>query len=480
MNGVTVSDVLPTTQLTSPDLVKVTPSISPAATNVTSLTPGPITSLSDVVNLPVGSSIVYVISGTVSGTATGTLSNTATLTVPTGETNSGNSSATDTDTLTKADLVLSVSGQTTAVTGQNVIYGINVTNYGPGTAQGTVVTDTLPAGMTFVSATSSNAAMLPVATTVNANGTTTVTFTGASMGVGTAASSAEAITIDATVNSSAATGATLTNSVSVATPTTQAANSGHSPVGSASFATQVNVNGASLVPSVLSPGKMDLVITDGGSAANTVIALPSAGKYLIYTNGRLQGSFLPTGRIVVYGNWAKNSMAFSEDLLTTVSLPVWLYGGSGRNYLYGGSGNNVIVGGSGMNYIWSGAGRSLLIGGGGGGSPNYILGSTGSNIEISGTTSYDANQAALNAILQEWDGANGDAFNVRVQKITKTGMMVNGANVVLNSTTIQRVAAYEYLYGGLGQNMFFATETGSVFDRDYVIGCKKTDVLMQS
>jgi hypothetical protein len=38
--------------------------------------------------------------------------------------------------------------------------------------------------------------------------------------------------------------------------------------------------------------------------------------------------------------------------------------------------------------------------------------------------------------------------------------------------TIQRVAAYEYLYGGSGQNLFFATQTGSTFDRDYVIGCR--------
>jgi len=131
----------------------------------------------------------------------------------------------------------------------------------------------------------------------------------------------------------------------------------------------------------------------------------------------------------------------------------------------------VIVGGPGTNYISGGSGRNLLIGGGGSnGGLNYIMGTTGDNIEISGTTSYDANQAALCAILKEWD--SGDSYSVRVQKITQTGLNVNGSTVVLNSSTIQRAAAREYLFGGMGQNLYFANETGSFFDRDYVIGRK--------
>ena len=122
---------------------------------------------------------------------------------------------------TLADLVVSTSGQKTAVSGRDVIYAINVTNYGPGTAQNVVVTDMLPAGTTFVSATSSNAAMLPVATTVNAGRDHHRHLHRGVDGRRPAASS-ESIVIDATVNSNVASGATLTNNVAVTTPTTQA------------------------------------------------------------------------------------------------------------------------------------------------------------------------------------------------------------------------------------------------------------------
>jgi uncharacterized repeat protein (TIGR01451 family) len=365
-----------------------------------------------------------------------------------------------------ADLVVTTSGQKTAVSGRDVMYAINVTNYGPSTAQNVVVTDTLPVGTKFVSATSSNAAMLPLATTVNLDGTTTVTFTGASMGVAPAASS-ESIVIDATVNSNVASGATLTNNVAVTTPTTQAQAKGcPKPLGCASLTTHINMNGASLVPSMQTPGMMDLVITDGPVSRNTIMVLPSGCNEMVIIDGRMQGTFACTGRIVVYGD--DNDY---EWISPAITRSAWLYGGSGTNYLYGGGGNDVIVGGPGTNYISGGSGRNLLIGGGGSnGGLNYIMGTTGDNIEISGTTSYDANQAALCAILKEWD--SGDSYSVRVQKITQTGLNVNGSTVVLNSSTIQRAAAREYLFGGMGQNLYFANETGSFFDRDYVIGRK--------
>jgi Ca2+-binding RTX toxin-like protein len=187
----------------------------------------------------------------------------------------------------------------------------------------------------------------------------------------------------------------------------------------------------------------------------------------------MQGPFACTGRIVVYGD--DNDL---EWISPAITRSAWLYGGSGTDYLYGGGGNDVIVGGPGTNFIYGGAGRNLLIGGGGGGRPNFIFGTTGDNIEISGTTDYDANQAALNAILQEW--GSGDSYSARVQKITQTGLSVNGSTVKLNSSTIQRVAAYEYLFGGTGQNLYFATQTGSTFDRDYVIGRKSNETVLPS
>ena len=201
------------------------------------------------------------------------------------------------------------------------------------------------------------------------------------------------------------------------------------------------------------------------------MVLPSGCNDMVLIDGRMEGTFACTGRIVVYGD--DNDY---EWISPAITRSAWLYGGSGTNYLFGGGGNDMIVGGPGINYISGGSGRNLLIGGGGGnGGLNYIMGTTGDNIEISGTTSYDANQAALCAIVKEWD--SGDSYSVRVQKITQTGLNVNGSTVVLNSSTIQQAAAREYLFGGSGQNLYFANETGSVFDRDYVIGRKWNETI---
>ena len=157
-------------------------------------------------------------------TAVGTYTDGWTFTDATG--NYNNASGTITDiinqpppTLTDADLVVSASGQKTAVSGRDVIYQINVTNYGPGSAQSVVVTDTLPAGTTFVSATSSTAMRRWRRST--RTGPPVTIYSSAPMGVG---ASAETIVIDATVNSNVASGATLTNNVTVTTPTAQAAN----------------------------------------------------------------------------------------------------------------------------------------------------------------------------------------------------------------------------------------------------------------
>jgi uncharacterized repeat protein (TIGR01451 family) len=105
-------------------------------------------------NLPAGSSVTYTAICTISPAATGTLVNTATVASATPDPNAGNNSATDTDTLAaSADLSLTKTLTTTGniQVGQNVVFNLKVTNNGPANATGVVVTDTLPAGLTYVS-----------------------------------------------------------------------------------------------------------------------------------------------------------------------------------------------------------------------------------------------------------------------------------------------------------------------------------------
>jgi uncharacterized repeat protein (TIGR01451 family) len=86
----------------------------------------------------------------------GTRTNTATITGDVNDTNAGNntSSASVTTAAATADLAVTKTASTTTPTvGSNVTFTITVTNNGPSAAQNARVTDVLPQGLTFVSAT---------------------------------------------------------------------------------------------------------------------------------------------------------------------------------------------------------------------------------------------------------------------------------------------------------------------------------------
>jgi uncharacterized repeat protein (TIGR01451 family) len=104
--------------------------------------------------MPVGSTITYLVSGTVSASATGSLVNTATVTAPGGVTDptSGNNTATDTDTLTpEADLqITKTDGVTTAVPGESVTYTVVARNLGPSAVTGATIADPFPGTLSFV------------------------------------------------------------------------------------------------------------------------------------------------------------------------------------------------------------------------------------------------------------------------------------------------------------------------------------------
>jgi Ca2+-binding RTX toxin-like protein len=97
-------------------------------------------------------------------------------------------------------------------------------------------------------------------------------------------------------------------------------------------------------------------------------------------------------------------------------------GGSGTKTLVGGSGGGVIVGGSGNATLTGGAGRSVLIGGTGTGT---ITGGAKGDIVIAGSTSFDSNQAALAAILTEWQRTD-IGYSQRIQDLRNGVVDGNG------------------------------------------------------
>ena len=83
----------------------------------------------------------------------GQITNTASVTAETADQNPNNNSATATTTVEAVtDLAIDKSGPATAVAGTNITYTLAVTNNGPSSSTGGTVTDVLPAGATFVSA----------------------------------------------------------------------------------------------------------------------------------------------------------------------------------------------------------------------------------------------------------------------------------------------------------------------------------------
>jgi uncharacterized repeat protein (TIGR01451 family) len=148
--------------------------------------------IDDTVNLAVGGNATYTVTGTVDAGATGSLSNTATVTSPPTipDPNPANNSATDVDTLAPtADLSIVKTDSADPVSQNDPLtYVVTVKNTGPSNATGVTVTDTLPAGVTFVSS-------VPGPPTCNLSGATLTCGLGA-----LAAGASATVSIDTTVS----------------------------------------------------------------------------------------------------------------------------------------------------------------------------------------------------------------------------------------------------------------------------------------
>ena len=139
---------------------------------------------------------------TVTAPASGSLTNTASVSTPTGDPNSTNNmTAPVITTVTPvADVGLGKVGPASVLAASNLVYTISVTNFGPSSAGSVVVTDTLPLGVTFVSASGGG---------INNSGVV-------SWSLGTLASGQVS---NVTVTVTAPASGSLTNTASVSTPT---------------------------------------------------------------------------------------------------------------------------------------------------------------------------------------------------------------------------------------------------------------------
>src|SRR5207302_7584118 len=103
-------------------------------------------------------------------------------------------------------------------------------------------------------------------------------------------------------------------------------------------------------------------------------------------------------------------------------------------------------------------GRNILIGGDG---SDSITGSAFDDILIAGSTAHDEDDAALQAILDEW--ASGNSYSTRVSNI-RNGGGANGA-FVFDDTTVFDDGVIDTLIGGGGQDWFWAGANDRIKDR---------------
>ncbi len=108
-----------------------------------------------------------------------------------------------------------------------------------------------------------------------------------------------------------------------------------------------------------------------------------------------------------------------------------------------------------------GAGKNLLIAGGGAAT---ITGGSNQDLIIGGTTSFDHNLAALNAIMAEWASLNSYAVKIKHLMGTLAGGL-NGSTKLTTSTVLNNSQA-STLTGGQGLDWFWSSSQDQVNDKN--------------
>ena len=290
--------------------------------------------LAEVVKLAPSGTVTYVVTGTIDSAATGTLSDTAKIATPAGITDASlaNNTATDTDTLVgSADLSLAIADAPDPVTVNGTLtYSVTATNAGPSAAQSLTVTDTLPAGTTFVSASGAGwtcSALLQVVTCTRT--TLGVTTSPAITIVVTAPATAGTIVDNATISATTADPNNGNNSASASTTVSASADlsiaitDAPDPVaagGTLTYTVAVNNAGPTAATSVTVTDTLPVGATFV-SATGTGWTCSVAGQTVTCTRATAATGAQPTIAIVVTAPTAGGSITDTGTVSATTPDP---------------------------------------------------------------------------------------------------------------------------------------------------------------
>jgi hypothetical protein len=185
----------------------------------------------------------------------------------------------------------------------------------------------------------------------------------------------------------------------------------------------------------------------GNKAANNIFGL--AGNDTIY--GKDGNDYLDGGD----GN----------DTLRGENHNDRLRGGNDNDKIYGGSGHDIVLGELGSDELRGDAGRDLLIGGLG---LDVLYGGNDEDIVTGGTTSHDANDTALKALLAEW--IKSGSTSSRANKL-RTGQ--TAGNFALNLSEVQLDGQIDSLRGEGSNDWLLAPLT----DNDTLVSVTSGDIV---
>jgi uncharacterized repeat protein (TIGR01451 family) len=218
-----------------------------------------------------GGSAQFTLTANIDPTFVGNLSNTATVSGPNADTDMNNNSATAVTTVSgSADLTINKTGPANANAGTDITYTVTLTNSGPSNAANVSLTDAVPANTTFVSETQTAGPTFSCATPAP-GGTGTITCTLGSMPLTSA-------TFSITVHINAgASGATITNTASVSSATTDPNPTGNTPTANTTVNRSADIEVLKTAPSAAVAGTTmvyNITVTNNGpsDAASVTMA----------------------------------------------------------------------------------------------------------------------------------------------------------------------------------------------------------------
>lgn len=175
----------------------------------------------------------------------------------------------------------------------------------------------------------------------------------------------------------------------------------------------VGVKTVALEPDPANPGKTALFVA--GTAGNDNIQFTPGGKsgVRVRVNGVDQGSFAPTGSLVVLAGDGDDNIQVAGSIRTAARL----YGEGGNDRIKAGKGASLLDGGDGNDELIGGHANDILIGGGG---ADRLVGGPGEDILIAGSTASKGDDAALGQLLNTWAGTGNYSTRVAAMAATLT------------------------------------------------------------